>query len=231
MTSTSLFPLALLLVCSCRADASSHHLRAGQTDEVPHVVPVLVAQEVSLKDDAATADQLHEQIDNSFPPFPKPTKDGVGFRRTISELDENTSFSLTFGGGQCNAKDEYGNNACHYNWGEAIEANYTVQLGEALDKGDTLQGNFHVDHIVPYSFSCAVCGEDCVLKVPVANIEWSFPTPPCPINTDAIVDTIKEDLGKKSPTDGIPVHLEGNLQVVRASGDSVAKFSVSVDIK
>ena len=218
------FLLSLLLTCLCGVGANnSNYLRAGEQQVVSQAG-------VSLKDDAR-----HHESNSAFPPippFPKPTKDGVGFTRKISQLDSNTSFSLTFGGGQCKSKDEYGNNACHYNWGDAIEANYTVKLGEPLQEEDTLHGHLKIDHLVPYSFSCAVCGADCVLKIPVAQIEWSFPTKPCPISTDMIVDTIKENLGDKSPTDGIPVHIEGNLQILRAkSGEAAATFSLSVDIK
>ena len=235
MTSNTPFSLPLLLlICVLGVEANSistnpSHLRAGAQQ-------VVSQKGVSLADDTVHPGNKDSRQRNSafppIPPFPKPTKDGVGFTRKISRIDSNTSFSLTFGGGRCTSNDQYGNNACHYNWGDAIVANYTVQLGEPLQEGDTLQGHFKIDHIVPYSFSCSVCGADCVLKVPVANIEWSFPTLPCPISTDVIVDTIKEDLGDKSPTDGIPVHIEGSLQILRGEDrDAVAQFSVSVDIK
>mmetsp|Transcript_27992 Transcript_27992/g.60976 ORF Transcript_27992/g.60976 Transcript_27992/m.60976 type:complete len:230 (+) Transcript_27992:38-727(+) len=229
MTSSNVprFLISLLLTCLCGVDANnSNYLRAGAQQ-------VASKAGVSLTDDSRQQEKKndHENFP-PIPPFPKPTKDGIGFTRKISQLDSNTSFSLTFGGGRCRSKDEYGNNSCHYNWGDAIEANYTVKLGEPLQEEDTLQGHVKIDHLVPYSFSCAVCGADCVLKIPVANIQWSFPTKPCPISTDMIVDTFTETLGDKSPTDGIPVHIEGNLKILRAkSGDAAASFSVSVDIK
>ena len=115
----------------------------------------------------------------------------------------------------------------------AFFAIYTLQLGEKLDEGDVIRANLKVDHIIPYSFQCAVCGSDCILKLPVPGLDlhWAFPTPDCPIDTNLIVNSFREDLGKSSPTDGIPVHVEGGVHVVRENGDIAAAFSVSVDLK
>lgn len=166
-----------------------------------------------------------------IPPFPKPTKDGIGFKRKITQVEDGATFYLQFSGGTCAGNDTYGDSSCQYQWGESIIANYTLQLGEKLDEGDVLKANLKVDHLVPYSFTCAVCGSDCVLKVPVVDLQWSFPTPDCPIDTNLIIDSFREDLGKTSPTDGIPVHVEGGLHIIRESGDIAAAFSVSVDLK
>lgn len=166
-----------------------------------------------------------------IPPFPKPTKDGIGFKRKITQVEDGATFFLEFSGGTCQTNDSYGDSSCQYQWGESIVANYTLQLGEKLDEGDVLKANLKVDHLVPYSFICAVCGSDCVLKVPVVDLQWSFPTPACPIDTNLIIDSFREDLGKTSPTDGIPVHVEGGVHIVRESGDIAAAFSVSVDLK
>lgn len=166
-----------------------------------------------------------------IPPFPKPTKDGIGFERKITQVEDGATFFLEFSGGTCQTNDTYGDSSCHYQWGESIIANYTMQLGEKLDEGDVLRANLKVDHLVPYSFTCAVCGSDCVLKLPVVDLQWSFPTQDCPIDTNLIIDSFREDLGKKSPTDGIPVHVEGGVHIIRESGDIAAAFSVSVDLK
>jgi hypothetical protein len=165
------------------------------------------------------------------PPFPKPIQAGIGFKRTIEQVEDGATFFLQFSGGACDAKDAYGDSACQYQWGESLVANYTLQLGEKLDQEDVLKANLKVDHLVPYSFTCAVCGSDCVLKVPVVNLQWSFPTPDCPIDTNLIIDSFREDLGKTSPTDGIPVHVEGGVHIIRESSGIAAAFSVSVDLK
>ena len=198
--------------------------RSRQSESEPEPEPIRV---VSIASDA-TDDTGFPPI----PPFPKPTKDGIGFKRKITQVEGGATFFLGFSGGSCQTNDTYGDSSCQYQWGESIIANYTLQLGKKLDVNDVLKANLKVDHLVPYSFTCAVCGSDCVLKVPVVNnLQWSFPTPACPIDTDLIIDSFREDLGKSSPTDGIPVHVEGGVHIIRESGDIAAAFSVSVDLK
>ena len=220
MPSSRLFPALLLASASLGA--------AAVADPEPNL-----RASVSIVSDAPV-DVMETGVQfPPIPPFPKPTKDGIGFKRKISQMEEGLGFFLSFSGGACEANDTYGDSSCQYQWGESIVANYTLQLGEKLDEGDVIKANLKVDHFIPFSFTCAVCGSDCVLKLPVPRLDlkWAFPTPDCPIDTNLIVDSFREDLGKSSPTDGIPVHVEGGVHVVRENGDIAAAFSVSVDLK
>ena len=187
-------------------------------------------------DDAPLAADADTDADaaakKSFPP-PRPPTEGVNFSRTVTELEPGASLSLRFSGegGECSTEDRYGNNRCHYNWGGTVEANFTVGLAGTLEEGDTLQGHMKVNYLIPYSFSCPVCGRDCVIRLPIRDLSWTFATPPCPIGPGDLVDGIVAPIGGKSPTDGIPVHIDGNFHVVKAGGRNIASFLVTADIK
>ena len=157
----------------------------------------------------------------------------MNFSRTVTELEPGASLSLRFSGegGECSTEDRYGNNRCHYNWGGTVEANFTVGLAGTLEEGDTLQGHMKVNYLIPYSFSCPVCGRDCVIRLPIRDLSWTFATPPCPIGPGDLVDGIVAPIGGKSPTDGIPVHIDGNFHVVKVGGRNIASFLVTADIK
>jgi hypothetical protein len=88
---------------------------------------------------------------------------------------------------------------------------------------------FQIDRIIPYSFSCPLCGSDCVLTFPVVKFEYTIPLPPCPISAPHTVATdIEYQLDASSPTEGIPTRLEGSVKITKASGEEIADFSVTV---
>lgn len=68
--------------------------------------------------------------------------DGLTFSRDIHKLD--ASFKLNLEEGYCKSHDKYGDNNCHYKWGDAILGNYTVVLPQLIDEGDTMMGDFRV---------------------------------------------------------------------------------------
>lgn len=74
----------------------------------------------------------------------KEVEDGVTFTRTIKHL--NASFHLSLQEGHCISHDEYGDNNCHYTWGEQVLGNYSVSSPRTIQHGDYMTGSFHVSN-------------------------------------------------------------------------------------
>jgi len=71
-----------------------------------------------------------------------PVQDGVTFTRTIKHL--NATFELNLEDGHCATHDKYGDNNCHYDWGEQVLGNYSVQSPHVIEHGDYMTGSFRV---------------------------------------------------------------------------------------
>ena len=84
---------------------------------------------------------------------------------------------------------------------------------------------------MPYSFTCALCGEDCVLTFPVVKFNYTIPMPACPVAPHETHKNIEYQLMGSSPTDGIPTHIEGTVKITKDTGRKIAEFSVSANVK
>ena len=69
-------------------------------------------------------------------------KDGVTFTRSIKHL--NATFTLHLEDHHCRTQDMYGDNDCHYDWGEKVLGSYTVVSPHVIQQGDYMTGTFHV---------------------------------------------------------------------------------------
>jgi hypothetical protein len=69
---------------------------------------------------------------------------GVTFSREIAAIPNGSSFDLIFGANHCTSQDKYGDNNCHFDWGETLQGSYKLLLTEELDAGDTMSGHFKV---------------------------------------------------------------------------------------
>jgi len=156
---------------------------------------------------------------------------GVTVSRTITNLPEGSSFYLTMQGDHCTSNDIHGANHCHYDWGDVVEGKYTVQVSQRIEQGDMLTGTFKIDRIIPYEFSCALCGSDCVLEVPVVNFNYTIPMPPCPVRSHQIVKHVEYGLRSESPTDGIKTHVGGTVDLTKENGNLLASFDIDAYLK
>jgi hypothetical protein len=179
---------------------------------------------------------------------------GLSFIRQIDEVPG--SFDLVFDGHHCTQVDGHGDNECHYLWGEDITGKYKLTVDRDIDEGDSMTGHFKVrspsklmffmafhfksqppppqshlsqiDRFIPYSFTCALCGEDCILTIPVVKFTYTIPLPACPVPAHTIETRIEYKLQSNSPTEGIPTHLEGAIEISKSSGEKIAAFTVSI---
>jgi len=237
---------AALIVCAVLAPAAAEEnvLAGSPNSKTPHPHlrgRDLGADEVLLVDDSEPPPPSAKsgggfgfpKLAIPFPPLPPHVDPGVTFSRSIKSIEGGSEFRLRFGPDEnhCKSADGFGDNECHYSWGDALDATYDLRLETEMVEGDTISGEFKIDTVVPWSFSCQVCGEDCTLEAPVINQKWRFPMDPCPIPAQNVTHTISTVLQGHSPVEGIRTHVQGNLRVMKNSGDTIATFSVDVFIK
>lgn len=122
----------------------------------------------------------------------------------------------------CLVHDEYGDNQCHFNWGDEVTATVSFS-GEELQADDVIRGSLKLAGWISYTFHCAVCGQDCVLQLPVfhhRNVTIAMPKT-CPIPADAVSETLTYQMWDESPTGGtVAVHFEGNLVLIQGRTDT-----------
>jgi hypothetical protein len=137
---------------------------------------------------------------------------GIYFSRSISSWSPDSPLQVQFDSKHCKETDVYGENNCHFDWGDQVDVNYSIYVNQTLDESAYLEGTFKVKsrieecqfqslvavfltHTlfvhrspmklqvgkVPWRFTCSMCGEDCEMKIPVIDFDFSFPMPPCPI--------------------------------------------------
>ena len=88
-----------------------------------------------------------------------------------------------------------------------------------------------VDSIVPFAFSCPVCGANCTTTVPIVNQDVNFAMPPCPVSALDLSTPFDYALPADSPTKGVKVSAKGTLGVKDAAGDTVLSGDLTVTVQ
>jgi len=133
----------------------------------------------------------------------------------------------------CTLRDEYGDNNCHFDWGEKIHGKVTVKLNDPIVEGDYMVGALLIDKFIPYKFRCALCGEDCVLEIPVIKHNESIPMEKCPISVHETNANVIYQMMDESPTHGkIATKVDGTVQLTQAAtGKTLALFRIDGYVK
>jgi len=129
--------------------------------------------------------------------------------------------------------DKYGDNQCHFDWGETISGRATVKLSDPIVEGDFMVGALIIDKFIPYKFRCALCGQDCVLEIPVLKRNETIHMEKCPVTVDTTKGHIVYQMMDESPSRGkITTKVDGTVQLTQgATGKTLALFSVEGYIK
>jgi len=69
---------------------------------------------------------------------------GVTFSRTFTHFPNNASFDMYMDGHHCQERDEFGDNQCHFEWGEDASGNYTMEFVDDIQAGDFVTGSLKV---------------------------------------------------------------------------------------
>ena len=88
-----------------------------------------------------------------------------------------------------------------------------------------------VDSIVPFSFSCPVCGANCTTTIPIVNQDVNFAMPPCPVSALDLSTPFDYALPADSPTKGVKVSAKGTLGVKDAAGATVLSGEITATVQ
>jgi hypothetical protein len=84
----------------------------------------------------------------SSPHYLRKSSTGISFQRTISNFPSNSTFWLTFQDKKCQDSDSFGDNHCHYDWGDYVSADYSIFVNETLTEAAFVKGTFKVSQSV-----------------------------------------------------------------------------------
>ena len=155
--------------------------------------------------------------------FLNPVAD-ITVSRTVNSISAGTGM-LTLAGSSCKSSDAYGSNDCVLDWGKSYTAAANGTLTKAIESGDTFTADFTVDELLPFKFTCQLCGVDCSFTLPVVRKYVSFAMPACPITAGAVHVSKSFTLPTSSP---IPLKsgFKGTVIAQDKAGNSLASINV-----
>ena len=144
--------------------------------------------------------------------------------RTVNSISAGTG-KLTLAGGSCASSDAYGSNACNLDWGKSYTATANGTLTKEIESGDTFTADFTVDELLPFKFTCQLCGVNCSFTLPVVQKRVSFAMPACPITAGAVHATKTLTLPTSSPVP-LTTGFKGTVVAQDKAGNSLASINV-----
>jgi len=165
---------------------------------------------------------------------------GLKFSRKISIVDSDTisSAKLTFSGngGSCKHSDQYGGNDCKFDWGDRITGEFEVKFVGADEKSPELGGNTTIEvdmkagpkmSQTDFQISCQVCGQDCVVEIPLVAKKVTIKMPDCPVKLKNLELNFDQALPEKSPVPTLmTIAGDGTVRVVTPQGKLIeAQFN------
>jgi len=157
-----------------------------------------------------------------------PSNSGVDFSRTVKSISHATG-QVTFDKG-CTSTDPYGSNNCHWDWNEAVTVAYQGALQEDITSGK-LVVDMKVNNVIPFQFTCPICGANCTIEIPIIKQKETFAMPPCPIKAETVPPTKTPfTMPKKNPL-GVAASVTGTVQVTDQAGATVILLSINADLK
>lgn len=89
--------------------------------------------------------QRNDRFDTSM----ESTGGGISFRRSIQTYNPVSLLNVHFDGAHdgkrhCHTSDQFGDNACHFDWNDKLIANYSVFIDETLTEEAYIYGVFEV---------------------------------------------------------------------------------------
>ena len=149
----------------------------------------------------------------------------VTLSRTVNSLAAGSA-TLTIEGSACASQDNYGSNDCDVHWGQSYGLKYDATLSKDIEAGSSFTADFKLDRFVPLKFTCALCGADCTVTVPIIKKTYTLKMPSCPISSQGLRGNLTATLPSPSPVP-LKIGLEGNLKATDANGNVLADIDVS----
>jgi len=139
------------------------------------------------------------------------------------------SGTVTVEGSACTSKDAYGSNNCDVAWGTNYTLDLDLTLSTDIVAGHKFTVDMKVDGILPFKFTCALCGADCTVTVPIVKKTITFSLPACPIKAGALKQSVVLPLPASSPVP-IKASADGKVTVADPSGATVADIDVKATV-
>jgi hypothetical protein len=157
----------------------------------------------------------------------------VSFSRTVSSVNptyiQDGLQVVVDTAGACASSDKYGSNDCDFKWGMAYSGHALIKEAGDITTGATFGADCKVERIIPFKFSCPLCGGDCSIKIPVVGKTVSFTLPDCPLHSLSLDNSTTITL----PADpGIPAAgVKCTISATDAAGASIAAGDIDVSLK
>lgn len=143
-----------------------------------------------------------------------------------------------FNDGHCEVSDIFGDNNCHYNWGDDITIDYDGWIGEQLDDDVYIEISAKIGSLFYHTQTCPICGDDpCSINLPLVSYwNWSIELPPCPLTPEFLSGNLKRKLPDKSPIPGFLVGgsgavVEGTVALKKKADQEGAEELVMMQVK
>lgn len=101
-----------------------------------------------------------------------------------------------------------------------------MTLNDDITSGAQFHVSAKLDELVPFSFSCPLCGDKCTVTVPIVKETFSFDLPACPISKQGLKGSITQALPSSSPVP-LKIGFTGKVTATDASGASLADIDLT----
>jgi hypothetical protein len=129
-------------------------------------------------------------------------------------------------GSSCASLDAYGSNECDLQWGTNYTVDVDATLAEDIVSGHSFTVDLKLDGLIPFKFTCALCGANCSITIPLIKQDVTFSMPACPLAAGPLKMTATLPLPATSPVP-IKASVKGTVTVQDPSGTTVADVSVN----
>jgi hypothetical protein len=71
-------------------------------------------------------------------------EEGVTFTRNINLFPADAAFVMSLADDDCKQHDVFGDNECHFSWGQNVTGKFNVKFSDQIEEGDYIVGDFKV---------------------------------------------------------------------------------------
>jgi hypothetical protein len=71
-------------------------------------------------------------------------EEGVSFTRNINLFPADAAFVMSLADDDCKQHDVFGDNDCHFSWGQNVTGKFNVKFSDQIEEGDYIVGDFKV---------------------------------------------------------------------------------------
>jgi len=207
----------------------------------------------SFADQSLEAKEHHNLLrsgditDSRWSIFGGSSHEGVTLKRTFKKIPRGSYIMVkettaSHHKPHCKKNDRYGSNNCNFNWGDTVEGTMVLDPGMEITKEHEVHGKFTIDRFVHWNYSCAACGKDCTVTLPVIDKKITMKAPPCSLfrkkegdssSSSRMTYSIRHTLSKTSLSEGVKMHVVGTIHLATKVNPKniIAEMNVDITMK